>query len=297
MTVQPVFSIIVPTYARPARLQACLIALGKLDFSVDEFEVIVVDDGSSTPPTAIVEEARQRLQVSLIVQSHAGPATARNTGAAQAQGEYLAFTDDDCAPDSNWLAALAARLRQTPDRLVGGLSVNALPENPYSAVSQDLINFLYQSFNAEPERARFFTSNNMALASALFKQIGGFNQYFPFAAGEDRDFCDRWLGQGRGLTFAAEAIIYHAHTLTFGSFWRQHFNYGRGGFQFHRLRSQRTKGLVQLEKPGFYAGLLTQPFRPAQLRRRVGLYLALLTLLSQVATVAGYARETVSGSR
>jgi len=294
MSTRPFFSIIIPTYARPTRLQACLAALSKLNFPLAEFEVIVVDDASPTSPTAVVEEARQRLQVSLIVQPHAGPATARNTGAAQAQGEYLAFTDDDCLPEVGWLAALAARLRQTPDQLVGGLSVNALPENPYSTASQDLIDYLYRSFNAQ--QAKFFTSNNMALSSTLFTQVGGFDKYFPFAAGEDRDFCDRWLGQGYGLTYTPEAVIYHAHALTLRTFWRQHFNYGRGAFHFHRLRSQRRQGLVNLEAPGFYARLLTWPFKPTQLRRPWGLYLAWLNLLSQVATVAGYGREAIGRS-
>jgi len=78
----PFFSIIVPTYARLRQLTACMQALANLDYPRDRFEVIVVDDGSETPPEAAVLSFRNRLDVTLVQQAHAGPAVARNTGAA-----------------------------------------------------------------------------------------------------------------------------------------------------------------------------------------------------------------------
>ena len=94
----PFFSIVVPTYQRPVQLAACLQALSRLDYARERFEVIVVDDGSPTPPKAVVESLRDRLQLTLHLQRHAGPAAARNAGAMRARGKYLAFTDDDCLP-------------------------------------------------------------------------------------------------------------------------------------------------------------------------------------------------------
>src|SRR5437867_3420967 len=87
---RPVFSIVVPTYRRPKQLAACLQALAKLDYARERFEVIVVDDGSTTPPEAVVTSFQDRLQVTLVLQPHAGSAAARNTGAERARGEYLA---------------------------------------------------------------------------------------------------------------------------------------------------------------------------------------------------------------
>src|SRR5439155_13666442 len=126
---QLVFSIVVPTYERPRQLATCLQALAGLDCPSDRFEVIVVDDGSTTPLDAAVAPFRDRLQVKLLVQSHSGPATARNTGAMQPQGSYLAFTDDDCMPAPEWLQSLAARCPKTPDQMIGERTINALPDN------------------------------------------------------------------------------------------------------------------------------------------------------------------------
>src|ERR1700687_4271431 len=104
---QPLFSIIVPTYARPLELVDCLEALARLEFRRDSFEVIVVDDGSPSPPAAVVERFRDRLTLNLVTAPHGGPAAARNRGAERATGKFFAFTDDDCRPAPNWLDALA----------------------------------------------------------------------------------------------------------------------------------------------------------------------------------------------
>lgn len=107
---QPFFSIIVATYARSAQLATCLQSLTHLEYPRDRFEVIVVDDGSKVPPEAEVAGFHGRLHVTLLTQHHAGPAKARNTGAARAKGQFLAFTDDDYVPSNNWLQALQSAL-------------------------------------------------------------------------------------------------------------------------------------------------------------------------------------------
>lgn len=104
------FSIVIPTYNRPERLAKCLGAIAKLDYPRDRFEVIVVDDGSDTPLDLIVRPFQEQLSLTLIRQPNGGPAKARNTGVANAKGQFLTFTDDDCTPDSNWLTALEKRL-------------------------------------------------------------------------------------------------------------------------------------------------------------------------------------------
>ena len=288
----PFFSVVIPTYARARQLTACLQSLVRLDYACDRFEVIVVDDGSETPAEAVVAAFRDRINVTLLTQRHAGPAMARNTGAARARGEFLAFTDDDCAPAPEWLQALAECFAATPDRLIGGRTLNALPHNPYSTASQLLIAYLYTYYNACPDQARFFASNNLALPARRFQALGGFDTTYTRTAAEDRELCDRWLQHGYRMTYAPEALVYHAHALTFRGFWRQHFNYGRGAFRFREARAYRGQQRMRIEPLSFYVDLLRYPFSRARGRR--ALLLAGLLLLSQVAHAAGFFRERAS---
>jgi GT2 family glycosyltransferase len=290
---QPFFSIIIPTYARPGQLATCLQSLARLDYPRDRFEVIVVDDGSETPPEAVVASFCGHLDVTLLKQAHAGPAAARNTGAAHARGRFLAFTDDDCAPALDWLQSLEARFARASDCAIGGRTLNALPDNPYSTASQLLIAYLYAYYNADSDRARFFASNNLAMPADRFHAIGGFDTTYTRTAAEDREFCDRWLHHGYRMTYAPEALVYHAHALKFHSFWRQHFNYGCGAFRFRQARAQRACGRIRLEPLSFYLNLLLYPFSQAQGWRAP--LLAALLGVSQVANAVGFLWEGVNG--
>jgi hypothetical protein len=88
------------------------------------------------------------------------------------------------------------------------------------------------------------------------------------------------------MTYAPEVVTYHAHALTFRTFWRQQFNYGRGAFLFHQARARRMRKDAELESLSFYLNLLRYPF--SQLRRGQALMLAALLLMSQVAITAGF---------
>lgn len=286
---QPFFSIITPTYARPDRLAACLQAIVRLRYPRECFEVLVVDDGSQAPPEALVASFARQCNVSLIMQPHAGPATARNTGAARAKGAYLAFTDDDCTPAPDWLQTLAARFAASPDCAIGGRTRNELSRNLYSTASQLLIDYLYAYYNANANEARFFASNNLALPATHFRGIGGFDTTFSLAAGEDREFCDRWLHHGYRMIYAPEVLVYHYHALTLYTFWKQHFNYGRGAFCFRQSRVQRDLAPIRLEPLAFYLDLLRYPFSRTQGQQ--ALRLAALLILSQGANAAGFWRE------
>lgn len=283
---QRFFSIVIPTYNRPDRLSNCLNAITQLDYPRDRFEVVVVDDGSNPPIEPTATAFRDRLNLTLIRQDNAGPATARNVGAAQAKGKYLVFTDDDCAPLPNWLQVLEAHFTENPDSIVGGRALNALPHNLYSTASQLLIDYLYDYYNTKFDQAQFFASNNFALPTQLFYSVGSFDTTFPLAAGEDRELCDRLLHHGHTMSYVPAAQINHAHELTLKKFWRQHFNYGRGAYHFHQLRAKRSVNKIKVEPWSFYYNLLTYPFsHPAQQPR---LLITLLFMLSQVANVAGF---------
>ena len=283
----PSFSVIVPTYNRPKQLQPCLRSLAGLDYPSGRFEVIVVDDGSSVSMESVVASISDTLNVRLVTQRNAGPATARNTGATHAKGEFLAFIDDDCSPAPDWLHALAKRVAITPDCIIGGRTVNALPGNPFSMTSQTLIDYLYAYYNADPGQARFVTSNNLAVSADRLHAIQGFDTAFGLAGGEDRALCDRWLRHGHRIVYAPEVVVFHAHALTFRTFCKQHFNYGCGAFHFHGKRDRCDRGHARLEPTGFYLDLLRYPFAKGR-NRRQALLLGALLMVSQAATATGY---------
>lgn len=286
MTSAPYFSIVIPTYNRPERLVSCLTAIVQLDYPRDRFEVVIVDDGSNPSIEPTVTPFQAQFNLILIQQTNSGPATARNKGAAQARGQYLVFTDDDCAPLPNWLQVLESHFIANSGAIVGGHTLNALPENLYSTASQVLIDYLYQYYNANPQQAQFFASNNFALPTEVFRKVGSFDTSFPLAAGEDRELCDRLLHYGYPMSYAAAAQIHHAHALTLKKFWRQHFNYGRGAFHFHQVRARRIADKIKVEPWSFYLQLLTYPFsHPSS---QPALLIAVLFVLSQVANIAGF---------
>jgi len=281
----PFFSIVVPTYDRPKALTACLESLARLDYPRDRFEVIVVDDGSRSTLESVVDTVRDRLDVTLVRQPNRGPAAARNTGAARARGQHLAFTDDDCTPAADWLRNLAARFTDTPcPVLIGGRTVNRLPDNPYSTASQLLIDYLYAYFQSR--RGRFFTSNNLAVPAEAFSRLGGFDETIPIAAAEDREFGCRWSHRGYPMLHAPEALVHHAHVLDFRRFWRQHFNYGRGAYYFRQLLLRDGAGELRLEPTSFYANLLRHPLAQGQSLRAY--WIAMLLGVSQLANAIGF---------
>lgn len=288
---QPFFSIIVPTFNRPLPLTHCLQSLARLNYPRNRFEVIVVDDGSESPIEAAVSSFCNQLNITLITQPHRGPAIARNKGATHAKGQLLAFTDDDCIPTPDWLKALAVRFGETPDHVIGGRTLNVLLDNLYSTASHFLIEYLYSYYNAKSDQARFFTSNNLALTTDRFHRIGGFNTFFPHAAAEDREFCDRWLRHGFRMAYAPEALIYHAHRLTLHGLCRQQFNYGRGAFRFHQLRARHRLNDFRLEPLSFYVNMLRYPL--AEIRGPKKYLILALIVLSQGTNAAGFLWEMV----
>ena len=285
MTKKPFFSIVIPSYNRPEKLANCLNAIAFLDYPRDRFEVIVVDDGSKTSLDRVIAPLQNKIQLRLFRQENAGPAAARNRGAKEAQGEFLAFTDDDCQPVADWLSNFAASLATAPTAMIGGKIINALANNLFSTASQELINYLYEYYNPAKEKKAFFASNNIAMPKAGFDSLGGFDVSFPLAAAEDRDFCDRWKAS-YPMVYAPQAQIKHYHHLNIRTFWRQHFGYGRGAFCFHQLRAQRGPKKIEVEPLSFYFDLLCYPF--SQDAKQPHILLSSLFFLSQVANVAGF---------
>ena len=284
----PIFSVVVPSRNRPAQLKACLQSLEAQGCPRQDLEVIVVDDGSARKLDDTVRPTQQSLGVVLFRIEHAGPAAARNAGAGIARGRFLAFTDDDCRVEVNWIRELEARLRRLPDSMIGGAVINRVVQNSYALASQVILDSVYAYYNADPNDAAFFASNNMAMSAELFHQVGGFDATFPRAAAEDRDFCDRWRHSGHKMSYAPEAVVYHHHELTLRGFCRQYFNYGCGAWQYHERRGQRGSGRLR-DDMTFHARLpllLQRGFAPLERRQR--LVVGALIPLWQVANATGF---------
>ncbi|MEM6704660.1 MAG: glycosyltransferase [Acidobacteriota bacterium] len=286
---EPLFSVVVPTYGRPEQLVACVRSLARLDYSRRSFEIVIVDDGSPESPEEAVRSVDPDLSLRVVRQENAGPAMARNHGARLARGRYVAFVDDDCRPRESWLRALEGALEDDPESLVGGRIENALSRNLCSEASQLLVSFLYEYFDGSAGRPRMFCSNNLALARARFLESGGFDESMRRAAAEDRELCDRWHFRGKQLRYVEDAVVDHHHRMGLRKYWRQHFNYGRGAYLFHRIRQRDQRGALRPEPPSFYVRLLTYPLRRGLWPRNWAL--SALLFIAQVANVGGFAAE------
>ena len=163
---------------------------------------------------------------------------------------------------------------------------NSLVHNAYSEASERIGQFVYQYNRNIGAQEPFFTTNNLAVCAEHFRAVGGFTSLIPSATAEDKEFCDRWRAHGFPLAHVPDAVVFHAHHLSFKGFLRQHYNYGRGILAFRLLRRGRgnTQGMVP-EPLTFYLDLLASPLRH---HTRTGRWrLVGLLACSQVATAAG----------
>lgn len=286
------FSIIIPTWNRWSKLRTCIEVLDQLDYPKSHYEVIVVDDGSEPEIDPCQVLAGINCKIRVVRQEHSGPATARNLGATVAVKQYLAFTDDDCRPQKNWLRVLEDELSKAPGSAVCGRTVNGLGRQFWAEASQVLLDYLFENFNYNSRQAGFFISNNLVIPASDFSEIGGFDVRFPLAAAEDRELCDRWLRLGLALAYVKEAVVEHFHDLSLGGFLRQHFNYGRGAWIYHQIRVKDTPQMPAPESRRFYSRLLRFPFERFKPIKSALLGGALI--LSQIANTAGFLRQAAS---
>ncbi len=241
-------------HARSTRpqLDACLAALEAQ--TARSYEVVVVDDGSvdAAAVSAVVARAPH---ARLVRGGGRGPAAARNLGAAAARGPVLCFTDDDCRPEPGWIEALVAGVDD--GTAVAGPTQNGRPGDPFAAASQAITNHLAgASLDPGTRRLGFAPTSNLACSAALHRTLR-FDESFPLAAGEDRDWCTRLAAAGAVLLYEPGATVAHHQDLSWRRFWRQQERYGRGAFAYRRADRAGDRGL---QSPGFYLGLVRAGF-------------------------------------
>jgi GT2 family glycosyltransferase len=214
------FSVIVCTRNGRERIANCLEALGKLAGA--PFETIVVDDGSDDGTADFVAEHFPC--VKLLRLEPCGLSAARNAGAASAIGEDLAFTDDDCAPDHEWLARLARVFADGRFAAAGGPNLPPRPRTWWEAVVC-AVPGAPSHVMLDDEEAEHLPGCNLAVTKAAFDAIGGFDARFH-TAGDDVDFCWRLRAAGYRLGFAPGAFVWHWRRPSIRAFLRQQLGYG-----------------------------------------------------------------------
>lgn len=240
----PRVSVVVCTHNGQSTLAECLARLTTLKYP--DFEVIVVDDGSSDSSAEIAKAHGARL----VDTAHRGLSHARNMGIANATGEIVAFLDDDAYPDYDWLDYIAASLRANGHAGVGGPNIapddDGLVAECVAAAPGGPIHVLISDREAE-----HVPGCNMAFRKSALEEIGGFDERFR-VAGDDVDVCWRLQESGRTLGFSAGAVVMHRRRDSVRRYLRQQYGYGEAEAllerkwpsRYNRAGSSRWSGRI-----------------------------------------------------
>ncbi|MDY7080754.1 MAG: glycosyltransferase [Chloroflexota bacterium] len=208
-------SVVIPAYNSAGTLPACLRALQNQTVPADQYEVILVDDGS-TDGTA---EVARDFGIQVISQPNAGQASARNRGAKVAQGDLLLFTDADCAPAPDWIERMAAAFAD-PD-VAGAKGIYRTRQREFVA------RFVQVEYEDKCDRMRnqetidFVDTYSAGYRRDLFLSSGGFDA--SFRIDEDQELSFRLAKAGHRLVLVPEAWVFHSHVHTLGGYARRKF--------------------------------------------------------------------------
>jgi glycosyltransferase involved in cell wall biosynthesis len=218
-------SVVVPTRNRATKLRRLLSALDELESVVSE-EVIVVADRCIDGTNDVLrqwEEADHEFTPKIIIeQTVDGPGRARNLGLLAAKGEVVAFTDDDCVPESEWLSHLAEKL--DPDGEVVGVGGRILP------LRNDLIS-RYNTFwriLEPPSSLDYLVSANCCYSRKEATDVEGFDEDTLNPGGEDVGLSLKLRQRGWRFEFADTAMVFHDYRNDLKDFVRTFRNYGQG---------------------------------------------------------------------
>jgi len=227
-------AIVIPAYNAVRTIGVCLEACLKQTHPVAD--IVVVDDGSSDE-TAVIAEGYERVRV--IQQANAGPAAARNRGAAATDGDLIAFTDSDCVPHADWIARLVAGFVDENTGGVGGTYGIANPDVALARMIHDEIQMRHERFGSEVD---FLGSFNVAYRRTVFEAVGGFDASFTAASAEDNDLAYRILDAGFRLRFADDAIVAHHHPERWWPYLRTQAKHGYWRMRLYWKHTSRVRG-------------------------------------------------------
>ena len=280
----PKVSVVVASYNGARTLKLCLESLLRLNYP--DYEIILVDDGSTDSSQKIVEEvgrvvprapllgeregeAPRPSLVNIRHEKNFGLSVARNTGIAAATGELVAFTDSDCRADEDWLYYLVGSLENS--EFVGMGGPNLLPPEDSRVAAAVMVSPGGPAHVMLTDReAEHIPGCNMAFYKQALEGIGGFDPIF-MRAGDDVDVCWRLQQAGCKIGFSPAAFVWHYRRSTVGAYLKQQEGYGEaeallvrkhpenfnalgGGIWQGRIYAPSKFG-VELRPPVIYHGL------------------------------------------
>jgi GT2 family glycosyltransferase len=231
MNAPPTLSVVVPTYQRCASVQRLLAALGRQSLPAEDFEVVVVDDGSTDGTGAALQAMRTPYALRVQVQPNRGRASACNAGVRAGRGEIVLLLDDDMEPTAGLLAAHRDAHAGYPRRGVLG----AVPV-PVGAASSATARWVGTRFNhhltklaqpGHPIDVRSFYSGNFSIRRAVLAEVGGFDETFREYGNEDVELAVRLLGAGVALVYNKQAAAIQHYEKDFACLARDHLAKGR----------------------------------------------------------------------
>jgi len=215
----PRVSVVVCSYNGARTIRECFEGLRRLEYP--DFEVIVVNDGSSDATPAIASEYGFRL----ISSANGGLSRARNLGLRAASGEIVAYIDDDAHPDPHWLRYLAWTFLHSTHVGVGGPNIPPPGDGPVAECVANAPGGPIHVLLSDRE-AEHIPGCNMAFRKVALEAIGGFDPQFR-TAGDDVDICWRLRQKGWTLGFHPAAVVWHHRRNSVRAYWKQQTGYGR----------------------------------------------------------------------
>lgn len=219
------YSVIIPVYNRIDEVDDLLQSLTRQ--TMTDFEVIIVEDGSTIPCGETVEKYAGQLDVHYYFKENEGRSIARNYGIERSNGQYLIFFDSDCVIPPDYFAILDARLTETTLDAFGG------PDAAHESFTptQKAISFAMTSFlttggirGGKIQMEKFVPrSFNMGYSREVYDRVGGFREMFS----EDIDMSTRIRQAGFSIGLIRDAAVYHKRRIDFRKFWRQVHIFGR----------------------------------------------------------------------
>ena len=190
-------SIVIPTYNRKKLLKRTLNSLFKQTYPRDKYEILVIDDGSTDETSEMIKELmRTHPELKYLRQRNRGPASARNQGIKKAKGRIVAFIDDDCIANRNWLMQIMNSF--TDDSILG-------VEGKTETIKNEITPFTHYVLN---ERGGLYPSCNIAYRADILKDVKGFDGDYPYQWCEDVDLAFAVLNHGK-ITFNPKVLITH----------------------------------------------------------------------------------------
>ncbi|MEO8274904.1 MAG: glycosyltransferase [Thermoanaerobaculia bacterium] len=234
----PAVSVVIPTFNRRDVLDEVLSALDR-QLGAPDFEVIVVDDGSSDGTAEALDRRAQIRPLRLLQQRNRGPAAARNLGVTAASGGLVAFLGDDTVPAPDWLARhVAAHAERSAPRLAVVGFTDWHPRTRQTPFLRYLnargLQFGY-ALISDPEQVpfNFFYTSNLSLRRTTLLEEP-FDESFPFPAWEDTEAAYRLTRRGLRLVYEPRAIAQHDHPTDFARFSRRQEQAGWSAAIFFR---------------------------------------------------------------